>query len=103
MFLERVLAADLPAVLVDDLAGGKLEMIRESLDLDLANPDVPRRAGAAVAALRAGEIQPARVPWLVRLALLRSLQNFQFHRAPKGGVYAKRWSMKRGFRLTVLT
>ena len=45
-------------------------------DLPAADPDIARPAGATVAALRAGEIQPGRVPALARL------QNVQFHGAP---------------------
>src|SRR5205085_593329 len=62
VFLQAELALDLAAVLLDHLLGREAEVFGEADDLVLADPDEARAAGAAVAALGAGELQPVGVP-----------------------------------------
>src|SRR6202035_4324192 len=61
-FLEARVLADGAAILLNHFFSADAEELGEPPDLLAADPDVPRPAGAAVAALRAGEVQPLSVP-----------------------------------------
>src|SRR5205814_3967971 len=60
--LEAELAVNLAAVLLNHLAHGQLQEFGQPRQLDIRNPHVPRPAGAAVAALVAGELEAVGVP-----------------------------------------
>jgi hypothetical protein len=78
-FLQAVPVADLAAILFDHIGARHVQMNREAVDFDVADPDVSRRPGAAVAALAARELQPIAVP---RFLLRRGCDHFQLH-APR--------------------
>lgn len=73
--LKTESAGDPATVALDNDVRGELQMLREASDLLFGDPDVPRRAGAAVPALGAGEFETLRVPRSVR----RVLQDVQLH------------------------
>jgi hypothetical protein len=61
-FLEAVPIANPPAVFFQHVVARHLQMRGETIDLEVADPDVPRRARATVPALAAREFQTLGVP-----------------------------------------